>query len=74
LNYWDYCPRDQKDYHARLNYLLYNPVKHGYVSDLKDYPQSSFQGLFQALGKERLAEQIRDRPDFRMLEVMGDDF
>lgn len=36
-NYWDYCPRSEKDYLIRLNYLLYNPVKHGYVTDLRDY-------------------------------------
>jgi putative transposase len=35
-NYWDYCPRDDRDYHIRLNYLLYNPIKHGYATDLKD--------------------------------------
>ena len=28
-NYWDYCPRDEKDYFVRLNYLLNNPVKQG---------------------------------------------
>ena len=25
-NYWDYCPRDEKDYFVRLNYLLNNPI------------------------------------------------
>jgi putative transposase len=28
-NFWDYCPRDEKDYLVRLNYLLNNPIKHG---------------------------------------------
>ena len=41
-NFWDYCPRDERDYFIRLNYLLNNPVKHGYVADLKNYPYSSF--------------------------------
>ena len=68
-NYWDYCPRDERDSTVRLNYLLYNPVKHGYVGGLKDYPQSSFHGLFEALGMERLARQFRDYPEFRTLDV-----
>lgn len=72
-NFWDYCPRDDRDYYARLNYLLYNPIKHGYATDLKDYPHSSFHGLFQALGKERLAQQFRDYAEFRTLDV-ADDF
>jgi putative transposase len=73
-NYWDYCPRDEQDYYIRLNYLLYNPVKHGYASDLKQYPYSSFHGLFEALGKERLARQFHDYPAFRALDDGADDF
>lgn len=73
-NYWDYCPRNERDYYVRLNYLLYNPVKHGYVTDLKLYPHSSFHRLFQAFGKERLAQQFRDHPEFRTLDEVEDDF
>jgi len=36
-NYWDRCIRDEKDYYVRLNYLYFNPIKHGYVTDLKKY-------------------------------------
>lgn len=28
-NYWDRCPRDSRDYYIRLNYLFWNPAKHG---------------------------------------------
>lgn len=72
-NYWDYCPRDERDYCTRLNYLLYNPVKHGYVNDLKDYPHSSFPALLEGMGKQRLAGQFRAFPEFRALDV-NDDF
>jgi putative transposase len=73
-NYWDYCPRDEHDYTVHLNYLLYNPIKHGAVSDLKDYPYSSFSKLFQEVGKERLSQQFRDYPEFRTLDGKKDDF
>lgn len=76
-NYWDYCPRNEKEYMIRQNYLLYNPVKHGYVADLKEYPYSSFHEAFARLGRERLAEQFRMYSDFRTLklaETDDDDF
>lgn len=73
-NYWDYCPRDERDYYLRLNYLLYNPIKHGYVTDLKDYPYSSFHELFQNVGKQKLAQQFRDYSEFRTLSDLKDDF
>lgn len=61
-NYWDYCPRDEADYYTRLNYLLYNPVKHGYVSDLREYPYSSFPALLEKLGREPLVKQFSSYP------------
>jgi putative transposase len=27
--YWDECIRDEKDFYAKLNYIHWNPVKHG---------------------------------------------
>jgi putative transposase len=72
-NYWDYCPRNEADYYTRLNYLLYNPVKHGYISDLREYPYSSFPALLENLGREPLARQFSTYPEFRDLDV-DDDF
>ncbi len=71
-NYWDYCPRDEQDYYRHLNYLLYNPVKHGYVTDLKQYEHSSFHELFDHLGKEALTQQFRFYADFRALDLPDD--
>ncbi len=45
-NYWDTCIRSEKDYLARLNYLHWNPVKHGLVDDPKNYPYSSCHKFF----------------------------
>lgn len=76
-NYWDYCPRDEREYNVRLNYLLWNPVKHGYVDDLKLYRFSSFQIILDEMGEERLKEQFRKYPEYKNLvlkEVENDDF
>lgn len=76
-NYWDYCPRSEKDYYARLNYLLYNPIKHGYVTDLKDYEFSSFKKLFEDEGREKLTSQFKKYPEYQTLdlsETLDDEF
>lgn len=76
-NYWDYCPRDEREYYIRMNYLLWNPVKHGYVENLKDYPFSSFHQLYEEIGREKLAEQFREYPEYRtyvLREAEEDDF
>jgi len=30
-NYWDRCPRGEKDFYTFFNYIHINPIKHGYV-------------------------------------------
>ena len=57
-NYWDYCPRDENDYLVHLNYLLLNPIKHGYTDNLNDYPFSSFHQLLAETGREALTKQF----------------
>ncbi|RLA25691.1 MAG: hypothetical protein DRQ62_01755 [Gammaproteobacteria bacterium] len=71
-NYWDYCPRDKKDYNIRLCYLLNNPVKHGYVSDLHDWPWSSFHELYKTTGREALQKKFKEYSDYRSLELAED--
>jgi len=72
-NYHDYCLRNERDYFVHLNYMLYNPIKHGYVADLKNYPWSSFHLLFEELGRGRLVEQFRAYP-YSDLELAEDYF
>ncbi len=73
-NYWDYCPRDEKQYLVRQNYLFNNPIKHGYVTNLMDYPFSSFLGYFENLGREYLVKQFRENPGYKDLKIEEDDF
>ena len=34
--------RDERDFAAHLDYIHYNPVKHGHVQRVEDWPHSSF--------------------------------
>ena len=40
--YWEHTIRDDQGYATRFDYIHYNPVKHGYVRRVKDWPYSSF--------------------------------
>lgn len=40
--YWEHVIRDDKDYENHVNYIHYNPVKHGLVRKVRDWPYSSF--------------------------------
>jgi len=40
--FWDHVIRNDADYANHLNYIHYNPVKHGYVTRPLDYPHTSF--------------------------------
>ncbi|MGD8588522.1 MAG: transposase [Chromatiales bacterium] len=71
-NYWDYCPRDEREYNLRLCYLLYNPIKHGYVERLGDWRWSSFAALLAAEGEQALRGVFREHREFHELELPAD--
>lgn len=39
--YWEHMIRDDEDWRRHMDYLHYNPVKHGYVARAEDWPYSS---------------------------------
>lgn len=41
--YWEHLLRDEKDYERHVDYIHYNPVKHGLVAAPKAWPWSSFR-------------------------------
>ncbi len=41
-HFWEHCIRDEADYQHHLEYIHINPLKHGLVSNVKDWPYSSF--------------------------------
>jgi putative transposase len=40
--YWEHTIRDDRDFDAHVNYIHFNPVKHGHVKNVRDWPHSSF--------------------------------
>ena len=51
--FWEHLLRNEADWHTHMDYIHYNPVKHGYVQSPYDWPYGSFrravkQGLYPA--------------------------
>ncbi len=50
--FWEHLIRDDEDFRRHVEYCYFNPVKHGLVTRVCDWPHSSFHrdvqaGLFQ---------------------------
>ena len=43
--FWEHLIRDEADYRAHMDYVHINPVKHGLVSRVQDWPYSTFHRL-----------------------------
>jgi putative transposase len=49
--YWEHLIHDEADYRAHIDYVHFNPVKHGWASHVSDWPYSTFhrfveQGIY----------------------------
>ena len=71
-NYWDTCIRTEADLWTRFNYIHMNPVKHGYVEKLEDWPFSSYHYFLRTRGEQWLADCFARYPVSDFLE--GDAF
>jgi putative transposase len=40
--FWEHTIRDEADYASHMDYVHFNPVKHGYVHQAAEWPYSSF--------------------------------
>ncbi len=40
--FWEHTIRDDRDYQRHVDYIHYNPVKHGLVTAVRNWPYSSF--------------------------------
>jgi putative transposase len=40
--YWEHTLRDDRDFGSHVDYIHYNPVKHGHAGRVLDWPHSSF--------------------------------
>jgi putative transposase len=46
--FWEHTIRDQQDYVKHMDYVHYNPVKHGYVTQVSEWPFSTFHRWVKA--------------------------
>ncbi len=54
--------RSERHYLASLNYIHYNPIKHGYVERMGNWPWSSIHEYMETQGKDWLASIWRAYP------------
>jgi putative transposase len=40
--FWEHSIRNQEDFNRHINYIYWNPVKHGYVTRVADWQYSTF--------------------------------
>jgi putative transposase len=45
--FWEHLIRDERDLQTHLDYIHYNPVKHGLVNRPRDWPSSTFHRYVQ---------------------------
>jgi putative transposase len=60
--YSDRMIRDESHLYKAMNYIHYNPVKHGYVTDVYEWPWSSVWMYYEERGREWLRENWRLYP------------
>ena len=46
--YWEHVLRDERDFRHHMDYVHFNPVKHGHVMRVADWPYSSFHRWVKA--------------------------
>jgi len=46
--FWEHLIRDENDWRMHMDYIHYNPVKHGYAVSPKDWQHSSFHKFVRA--------------------------
>jgi putative transposase len=43
--FWEHTPRTDDALRACIDYVHFNPVKHGHVDQVRDWPHSTFHHL-----------------------------
>jgi putative transposase len=47
-HYWEHLIRDEADYRRHVDYVHVNPLKHGHVRRVRDWPYSTFHRYVEA--------------------------
>ena len=62
--YWEHTIRDENDFARHIDYIHINPVKHGYVTRVGDWPHSSFHRMVKlGVYPEDWAGDVSERGD-----------
>lgn len=71
--FWEHALRDELDYQNHLDYLHFNPVKHGLVKNVQDWPYSSFQRwVEQGAYPDRWGSQSKDYAGLDAIQCAGE--
>jgi putative transposase len=57
--FWEHTVRDETDFARHVDYVHFNPVKHGLVSRVRDWPHSSFHRYVRSGILPRIGAAIR---------------
>ena len=62
--FWEHLIRDQADFNRHADYVHWNPVRHGWVTRVSDWPHSSFhafrrEGSIRRIGVARTSPVLR---------------
>jgi len=60
--FMDRAIRNERHFHASLNYVHANPVKHGYADDASQWPWSSLHEYLDNVGRDVLVDWWRRYP------------
>ena len=72
--FWEHTVRDDRDFTRRIDYVHFNPVKHGLAANAADWPFSSFrQAVVRGLYPASWAPQGGDAGDFGERETFQDE-
>ncbi len=63
--FWEHYIRNEEDWRRHVDYIHFNPVKHGYVSEPQDWPYSSYS---QAVRKGWYETNVLREDDFKDMD------
>ena len=66
--YWEHLIRDESDFKSHLDYIHFNPVKHGYVMKPSDWPYSTIHRYIE----KRIIDENWGHSDHNALGECGE--
>jgi putative transposase len=71
--FWEHTLRDEQDFQSHFDYLHFNPVKHGLVKNVMDWPFSSFHHwVGQGVYSDHWGSKIEDYINLNGVQCAGE--